>query len=35
MSLTLPALPYAVDALEPYLSRHTLMEHHDFHHAAT
>jgi len=34
MSLTLPALPYALDALEPYLSRHTLAAHHDHHHAA-
>lgn len=33
MSVTLPALPYALDALEPYLSRHTLAAHHDHHHA--
>jgi Fe-Mn family superoxide dismutase len=34
MSVTLPALPYALDALEPHLSRHTLAAHHDHHHAA-
>jgi superoxide dismutase, Fe-Mn family len=34
MSLTLPPLPYALDALEPYLSRSTLSAHHGFHHAA-
>ncbi|MBS0366701.1 MAG: superoxide dismutase [Proteobacteria bacterium] len=34
MNLTLPALPYALDALEPYLSRSTLSNHHGFHHAA-
>jgi len=34
MSVTLPALPYALDALEPYLSRQTLAAHHDHHHAA-
>lgn len=34
MSLILPALPYALDELEPYLSRHTLTAHHDHHHAA-
>ena len=27
MSITLPALPYALDALEPHLSRHTLAAH--------
>jgi Fe-Mn family superoxide dismutase len=34
MSLTLPPLPYALDALEPLLSRHTLAAHHGHHHAA-
>lgn len=34
MSLTLPLLPYALDALEPYISRRTLAAHHDHHHAA-
>ena len=34
MSLTLPPLPYTVDALEPHISRRTLAEHHDYHHAA-
>lgn len=34
MSLTLPPLPYALDALEPYVSRRTLAAHHDHHHAA-
>lgn len=34
MSLTLPPLPYAVDALEPHISRRTLAAHHGYHHAA-
>ncbi|MFL6713672.1 MAG: superoxide dismutase [Sulfurifustis sp.] len=34
MSLTLPPLPYASDALEPHLSRRTLTLHHDHHHGA-
>lgn len=34
MSLTLPPLPYALDAFEPYLSRSTLSAHHGFHHVA-
>jgi Fe-Mn family superoxide dismutase len=34
MSLTLPPLPYALDALEPYISRRTLVTHHGYHHAA-
>jgi len=34
MSLSLPPLPYALDALEPYLSRRTLSVHHGNHHAA-
>jgi Fe-Mn family superoxide dismutase len=34
MSLTLPPLPYAIDALEPFLSRNTLAAHHGHHHAA-
>jgi Fe-Mn family superoxide dismutase len=32
--LTLPRLPYALDALEPHLSRRTLAVHHGQHHAA-
>ena len=31
--LALPPLPYATDALEPYLSRRTLAVHHGHHHA--
>jgi superoxide dismutase, Fe-Mn family len=34
MSLTLPLLPYALDALEPYISRRTLATHHGNLHAA-
>lgn len=34
MSITLPPLPYAVDALEPHLSRRALSGHHGNHHAA-
>lgn len=34
MSLTLPPLPYALDALEPHISRRTLAAHHGSHHAA-
>lgn len=34
MSLSLPPLPYPIDALEPYISRRTLMAHHGHHHAA-
>jgi len=34
MSFTLPDLPYAYDALQPYMSRETLEYHHDKHHAA-
>jgi Fe-Mn family superoxide dismutase len=34
MSVTLPPLPFALDALEPHLSRRTLAAHHDHHHAA-
>ena len=34
MSITLPALPYALEALEPHLSRRTLAAHHGHHHAA-
>jgi superoxide dismutase, Fe-Mn family len=34
MSLTLPSLPYALDALEPHISRRTLAVHHGSHHAA-
>ncbi|MEX2150884.1 MAG: superoxide dismutase [Steroidobacteraceae bacterium] len=34
MNVTLPALPYALDALEPFVSRRTLAAHHGKHHAA-
>ncbi len=34
MNITLPPLPYALDALEPHLSRRTLSAHHGSHHAA-
>ena len=34
MSLKLPALPFALDALEPHISRRTLAAHHGYHHAA-
>ncbi len=34
MSFTLPDLPYAYDALQPYMSRETLEFHHDKHHNA-
>ena len=34
MSFTLPDLPYAHDALQPYMSKHTLEFHHDKHHLA-
>jgi len=34
MSFSLPELPYAYDALQPYMSRETLEFHHDKHHAA-
>ena len=34
MSITLPPLPYALEALEPYISRRTLAAHHGHHHAA-
>ena len=34
MSFTLPELPYAHDALQPYMSRETLEFHHDKHHKA-
>ena len=34
MNITLPPLRYALDALEPHLSRHTLAAHHGHHHAA-
>ncbi len=30
----LPALPYAPDALEPHIDAHTMMLHHDKHHAS-
>ena len=34
MSFSLPELPYAHDALQPYMSRETLEFHHDKHHLA-
>jgi superoxide dismutase, Fe-Mn family len=34
MAISLPELPYAKDALAPYLSAETLEYHHDKHHAA-
>ncbi|MBV1693823.1 MAG: superoxide dismutase [Hyphomicrobiales bacterium] len=34
MALTLPPLPYAYDALQPYMSKETLEFHHDKHHNA-
>ncbi len=34
MAFELPDLPYAYDALEPYMSRETLEFHHDKHHQA-
>jgi superoxide dismutase len=34
MSFSLPELPYAHDALEPYMSRETLEYHHEKHHLA-
>ena len=34
MHLTLPPLPYTLDALEPHISRRTLAIHHGSHHAA-
>ena len=34
MALELPALPYAYDALQPYMSKETLEYHHDKHHMA-
>lgn len=33
MSLTLPPLPYALEALEPHVSRQTLATHYQHHHA--
>jgi Fe-Mn family superoxide dismutase len=33
MSFTLPELPYAYEALQPYMSKETLEYHHDKHHA--
>jgi Fe-Mn family superoxide dismutase len=34
MAFTLPALPYATDALEPYIDKMTMEIHHGKHHAA-
>jgi len=34
VSFTLPPLPYAYDALQPYMSKETLEFHHDKHHQA-
>jgi superoxide dismutase, Fe-Mn family len=33
MDYELPALPYAYDALEPFIDAHTMQVHHDKHHA--
>ena len=33
MAFELPKLPYAVDALEPYIDAQTMTIHHDMHHA--
>ncbi len=33
MNISLPALPYALEALEPHISRRTLAAHHGQHHA--
>ena len=34
MAYTVPALPYAFDALEPYIDAKTMEIHHDKHHGA-
>lgn len=34
MAFTLPPLPYAFDALEPYIDKETMQIHHDKHHQA-
>src|SRR5918992_2154799 len=34
MAFELPSLPYAYDALQPYMSKETLEYHHDKHHQA-
>ena len=34
MAITLPPLPYEMDALQPYISRETLEYHHEKHHRA-
>jgi len=34
MAFELPPLPYAYDALEPYIDTQTMQLHHDKHHAA-
>ncbi len=34
MTFKLPDLPYAYDALQPYMSAETLQYHHDKHHQA-
>ena len=34
MAFELPALPYAYEALQPYMSKETLEFHHDTHHPA-
>ena len=34
MAFELPALPYAYEALQPYMSKETLEFHHDKHHQA-
>ena len=34
MAYEVPALPYAYNALEPYIDEQTMIIHHDRHHAA-
>ena len=34
MAFTVPALPYAYEALEPYIDKETMTIHHDKHHQA-
>jgi len=34
MAFTVPPLPYAFDALEPYIDKQTMEIHHDKHHGA-
>ncbi|MEJ7673072.1 MAG: hypothetical protein WKF59_10255 [Chitinophagaceae bacterium] len=34
MAFTVPALPYAYEALEPHIDKETMQIHHDKHHQA-